>query len=101
VILLSLAEREKHGYQIMKDVCRPQGGMLNLVPGTLDGSMERMLRDGLVVESGLSDNERRRYYRLTERGRTVLAAELDRLETAITAARALESVTRAGATEPT
>ena len=68
-ILLSLAEGEKHGYLIMKDA--------------------RMMRDGLVEESGISDDERRRYYRLTHLGHSVLAVELERLDAAVASARSL------------
>jgi len=88
-ILLSLAEGEKHGYLIMKDALSPQGGGVRLGPGTLYGSIDRMMRDGLVEESGISDDERRRYYRLTHRGQTILAAELARLDAAVSSARSL------------
>jgi DNA-binding PadR family transcriptional regulator len=86
-ILLSLAEGDKHGYAIMKDARAPQGGGIALGPGTLYGSLERMMRDRLVTESGLSDDERRRYYRLTPAGRRVLASELERLDAAVHGAR--------------
>ena len=88
-ILLSLAEGEKHGYRIMKDARAPQGGGLRLGPGTLYGSLDRMMRGGLVVESGVSDDERRRYYKLTALGRRALAAELERLDGAVRSARSL------------
>jgi DNA-binding PadR family transcriptional regulator len=86
-ILLSLAECSKHGYQIMKDARTPDGGGLNLGPGTLYGSLDRMMRDKLVEESGVSDDERRRYYRLTATGHAVLSAELERLDAAVKSAR--------------
>ena len=95
-ILLSLAEGEKHGYLIMKDARAPQGGGVRLGPGTLYGSLERMMRDGLVEESGISDDERRRYYRLTNRGHFVLAAELERLDAAVSSARALGLLAHGG-----
>jgi len=102
-ILLSLAEGEKtgspstgpdrwggkHGYLIMKDARSVHGGGIRMGPGTLYGSLDRMMRDGLVEESGISDDERRRYYRLTPLGHTVLAAELERLEAAMASARTL------------
>jgi DNA-binding PadR family transcriptional regulator len=88
-ILLSLAGGDKHGYAMMKDARSPEGGGVNMGPGTLYGSLERMTRDGLVEESDLQDDERRRYYRLTGRGQTVLAAELERLDAAVTSARSL------------
>jgi DNA-binding MarR family transcriptional regulator len=102
-ILLSLAEGEKtgspatgrgrwggkHGYLIMKDALAPQGGGVHLGPGTLYGSLERMMRDGLVEESGISDDERRRYYRLTSSGHAALSTELERLDAAVASARSL------------
>jgi DNA-binding PadR family transcriptional regulator len=88
-ILLSLAGGDRHGYAMMKDTRAPQGGGVHMGPGTLYGSIERMMRDGLVEESDVQDDERRRYYRLTGLGRTVLSAELERLDAAVTSARSL------------
>lgn len=88
-ILLALAESDKHGYAIMKEARMPQGGGVHMGPGTLYGTLGRLIRDGLVEESGVSDDERRRYYRIKELGRTTLAAELDRLEAAVTSARSM------------
>jgi DNA-binding PadR family transcriptional regulator len=95
-ILLSLAEGEKHGYLIMKDARAPQGGGVQLGPGTLYGSLDRMMRDGLVEESGISDDERRRYYRLTNLGQSVLAVELERLDAAVASARSLGLIPHGG-----
>src|SRR5271157_965307 len=95
-ILLSLAEGDKHGYLIMKDARDPAGGGLRLGPGTLYGSLERMMRDGLVEESGVSDDERRRYYRLKTLGRRTLTAELERLDAAVASARAMGLLARGG-----
>jgi DNA-binding PadR family transcriptional regulator len=88
-ILLGLADGDKHGYAIMKDARTPQGGGVRMGPGTLYGTLDRLMRDGLVEETGLSDDERRRYYRLTSDGRSVLASELERLDAAIASARSL------------
>lgn len=88
-ILLSLAEGDKHGYAMMKDARAPRGGGIAMGPGTLYGSIDRMMRDGLVEESDQQDDERRRYYRLTSHGRTVLAIEVGRLDAAVSTARAL------------
>ena len=88
-ILLSLGEGDKHGYAIMKDAQSPQGGAVRMGPGTLYGSIDRMMRDGLVEESGISDDERRRYYRLTMLGRRTLATELERLDAAVSSAKSL------------
>jgi DNA-binding PadR family transcriptional regulator len=95
-ILLSLAEGEKHGYLIMKDARAPAGGGVQMGPGTLYGSIDRMMRDGLVEESGFSDDERRRYYRLTQLGHEVLAAELLRLDAAVSSARKLGLIPHGG-----
>lgn len=88
-ILLALAEGDKHGYAIMKEARTPEGGSVNMGPGTLYGTLDRLMRDGLVEESGVSDDERRRYYRLKALGRTTLAAELERLEAAVASGRAM------------
>jgi len=95
-ILFSLAEGEKHGYLIMKDARSPEGGGIRLGPGTLYGSLDRMMRDGLVEESGTSDDERRRYYRLTELGQSVLAVELNRLNATVMSARRMGLIPRGG-----
>ena|ERR1700676_1635606 len=95
-ILLALAEGDKHGYAIMKEARTPQGGGVPMGPGTLYGTLDRLMRDGLVKESGLSDDERRRYYRLTTDGRAALASELGRLDAAVSSARALGLVPNGG-----
>ena len=95
-ILFSLAEGEKHGYLIMKDARSPEGGGVRLGPGTLSGSLDRMMRDGLVEESGMSDDERRRYYRLTKLGKSVLAGELARLDAAVKSARRMGLIPHGG-----
>lgn len=91
-ILLALADRELHGYGIMLEVERRTGGTTRLGPGTLYGSIKRMLAAGLVEESGerpdpALDDERRRYYRLTRFGRRVALAEARRLERQVRQAR--------------
>ena len=84
-LLLSLSAGDKHGYAIMKEVERDTQGRTRLGPGTLYGAIKRLLEHGLIEESGervdeALDDQRRRYYRLTGRGRQVLRAELERLE---------------------
>jgi DNA-binding PadR family transcriptional regulator len=86
-ILLALAGGEKHGYAIMKKVSLDEGGAVSMGPGTLYGSLDRMLKASLVEEIELTDNDRRRYYRITRFGSEVLAAETSRLSRAISAAR--------------
>jgi DNA-binding PadR family transcriptional regulator len=95
-ILFSLAEGEKHGYLIMKDARSPEGGGIRLGPGTLYGSLDRMMRDGLVEETGTTDDERRRYYRLTKLGQSVLAGELARLDAAVKSARRMGLIPHGG-----
>jgi DNA-binding PadR family transcriptional regulator len=86
-ILLSLAGGEKHGYAMMKDAISPEGGGVTMGPGTLYGTLDRLMRDGLVAESHTSDDQRRRYYRLTDAGRIALGAELERMDAAVSSAR--------------
>lgn len=83
-LLLALASGERHGYGLMQEVLSQTGGTFRLGPGTLYGSIKRMLADGLIEESGVRpdpalDDERRRYYRLTPFGRQVAAREAQRL----------------------
>lgn len=92
-ILLALASEERHGYGIMQDVAQQTGGALQLGPGTLYGCLKRMAAAGLVEESEerpdpALDDERRRYYRMTELGRRVVRAEAQRLAGAVTVAMA-------------
>ncbi len=84
-ILLALADGERHGYGIMQEVTLRTDGKLRMGPGTLYGSIKRMLADGLIMESGERpdpslDDERRRYYRLTDFGQRVAQAEAQRLK---------------------
>jgi DNA-binding PadR family transcriptional regulator len=78
-ILVSLAERDQHGYAIMQDVAARTGGKLRLSPGTLYGSIKRMLEEGSIVELRAQAIERRRRYRLTAQGRQALKAEIARM----------------------
>ena len=83
LILLALASSEKHGYEIMKQVKQDSQGQVKMGTGTLYGSLKRMLAGGLIEEAGErpdpdSDDERRRYYRLSALGQQALAAELRR-----------------------
>lgn len=92
-VLLSLADEERHGYGIMREVEGRTGGETRLGPGTLYGSIKRMLADGLIEESDerpdpALDDRRRRYYRITDFGRRVAGAEAQRLQDLVSAARA-------------
>jgi len=91
-ILVALADGDRHGYAIMQDVAAGTGGRLKLNPGTLYTTIRRLLEQGLVVElderpDPEEDDERRRYYRLTDMGRDVAKAEAARLQQALAFAR--------------
>ena len=91
-IVVALGDDELHGYGIMREVRRRTGGRRRLAPGTLYRSLRQMQEKGLVAESEARpeadlDDERRRYYRLTELGRRVAVAEVERLEGVVRAAR--------------
>lgn len=91
-ILLALADGERHGYGIMQEIMRRTDGKVRMGPGTLYGSIKRMLAEGLIQESGMRpdpslDDERRRYYRLTDFGLRVTQAEAQRLAQLVSVAR--------------
>jgi DNA-binding PadR family transcriptional regulator len=91
-IVLALADGELHGYAIMKDVAARSEGTVRLGPGTLYGTLKRLLEAGLVEESGERadpdrGDERRRYYQLTPLGLSVARAEARRLDAMVRAAR--------------
>jgi len=84
-ILLSLSGHEQHGYGIMNEVLERSGGKIRLWPATLYGTLKRLIEAGLIEESDERpaaefDDARRRYYRLTRLGRSVLDQESERLE---------------------
>jgi len=83
-ILLALRDGEKHGYAIMRDVEELSEGAVTIGPGTMYGSIKRMLAEGLIEESAERpdpemDDERRRYYRCSGLGERVCLAEAERL----------------------
>jgi len=93
-ILVAVADQDRHGYAIMQDVAARTDGALKLSPGTLYGSIRRMLEEGLIDELSDrqrpdDDDERRRYYRITAFGRSVAQAEAARLTTLLRQARAV------------
>ncbi len=91
-ILVALAGEDRHGYAIMQDVMERTGGTLKLSPGTLYGSIKRLLIDGWIEE--LEGDDRRRYYRLTKLGHAAAQAEAARLNTLLRQARASGLLTR-------
>ena len=91
-ILLALADGEKHGYAIMKEVEAQTGGQVKMGPGTLYGSIKRMLAAQMIEEADERpdpemDDERRRYYRLTGLGEQLVREESERLARSVKVAR--------------
>jgi DNA-binding PadR family transcriptional regulator len=96
-VLIALADSERHGYAIIKEIERRTGGALRLSAGTLYALIRRFVAEGVIEESAerpdpALDDERRRYYRLTSFGRDVARAEARRLESLIAMARAKQLV---------
>jgi DNA-binding PadR family transcriptional regulator len=92
-ILVALADDDRHGYGIIQDVAARTNAAIRLSPGTLYRSIQRMLEDGLIVETDErpapeDDDERRRYYHLTELGAAVAKAEAGRFAGLVRMARA-------------
>jgi DNA-binding PadR family transcriptional regulator len=92
-VLVALADGDKHGYAIGKEVSRRTGGETTLRTTTLYSVLKRLVEDGLIEETAdrpdpALDDERRRYYRLTDRGRRVAVAESERLSESVKQARA-------------
>ena len=89
-ILLSLAAEDRHGYGIMQEVARQSDGQYKLGPGTLYDNLQKLMNQGIVEDAprrSPDDDPRRRYYRLTSFGRRVLAADIERLEELVRAAK--------------
>jgi DNA-binding PadR family transcriptional regulator len=91
-ILLALSDGDLHGYGIMQEVAEHTSGQIKLGPGTLYGAIKRLLTDGLIVEAEERpdpelDDERRRYYRLTDFGQKVLRAEVQRISRMVSVAQ--------------
>lgn len=91
-VLVALADGDRHGYGIMREVAQWTGGKTKLNPGTLYTTIQRLLERGLIVElherpDGDEDDERRRYYRLTPAGRRAARLEMARLSEMVTLGR--------------
>jgi DNA-binding PadR family transcriptional regulator len=92
LMLMALVQGQRHGYALKQELQRQTGGRLNLGPGTLYRTLNSMLDCGLIVESGerpdpAEDDERRRYYMITKLGRSVAAAEAERMSRLVETAR--------------
>ena len=97
-ILLALAGDDLHGYAILKEVELRTAGEVKLSTGTLYGIIKRLANDGLIIERrerpAAHDDERRRYYRLTPKGRDVAAMEAERLQKVVALARSRDLLKR-------
>jgi DNA-binding PadR family transcriptional regulator len=98
-VLVALADGEKHGYAIGKEVALRTDGVVQLRAATLYTVIKRLLENGFIDESVArpepdADDERRRYYRLTPLGRRVATAEIERLEAIVEMAREKKLVPR-------
>ena len=100
LILFSLESGERHGYGIVKDVERDSGGQVRLDPANLYRAVRRLLRDGLLKEGERREvedgEERRRYYAITDLGRSVVRLEAARLASLADAARERRLIPEAG-----
>ncbi len=97
-VLLALSQGERHGYGIRKDVLQQTDNAVRLGPGTLYGTLQRLMDLGWVEEAAAARpaaDERRRYYRLTRDGRQALVAEVERMDGLVQSARAHRVVPRA------
>jgi DNA-binding PadR family transcriptional regulator len=88
-ILIALADQPLHGYGIMLDIAERSDGKVKLSPGTLYGSIKQMVEEGLIEETTgrATDDERRRYYRLTREGREAARQEMSRMSALLNHAR--------------
>ncbi len=99
-VLIALADGEKHGYAIIKEVVRRTDGAIRLSAGTLYTLIRRFVQEGVIAESDERpdpslDDERRRYYRITEFGRDLARAEASRMESTLSMARAKNLIPKA------
>jgi DNA-binding PadR family transcriptional regulator len=90
-ILFALIEGDCHGYRLVKEIEQQSGGLIRIEAGNLYRCIRRLIKRGLISESDTrpapaSDDERRRYYRITDFGKTVLAADTARMRAIIQAA---------------
>jgi DNA-binding PadR family transcriptional regulator len=92
-VLVALADADRHGFDIMRDVLEQTSGTVRLWPATLYGTLDQLAGAGLISELASAgehpagQSEKRRYYRITRQGRAALAAEINRLEATARAAK--------------
>ncbi len=84
-IVLALMDGELHGYALMRRVADISDGAVRMGPGTMYGTLNRLVDEGLITETtdrvARTEGERRRYYQLTPTGQSAALSELDRLQT--------------------
>jgi DNA-binding PadR family transcriptional regulator len=100
-ILIALADRDRHGYSILQEIGERTEGQVRLSPSTLYSAIKRLLEEGLIEELAerpdpAHDDERRRYYRLTKRGRQAAIEEVRQLEKLLADARSTGLVPERG-----
>lgn len=86
-ILLALSLKERHGYEIIKQIAEDSNNKIMLSPGALYTSIKQLLEQKLITEVPKSDDTRRRYYRLSDKGRAALSEELDYYQNTVALAR--------------
>ena len=86
-ILLALSLKERHGYEIIKQVAEDSNGKIKLSPGALYTSIKQLLEQKLINEVNKKKDTRRRYYRLSDKGKALLTQELDYYKNTIVLAR--------------
>lgn len=95
-LLLALLDGENHGYALMRHVDEQSAGAVRMGPGTLYGTLNRLLADNLIIETTddteRAGNERRRFYRLTQDGTRVALVELDRLRSLVKRFRSIPGI---------
>jgi DNA-binding PadR family transcriptional regulator len=102
-VLLALADADRHGYAIIKEIETATGGEVRLLPGSLYRLIKQLVDDAWIIEvegprSAVPDDERRRYYRITPWGRQIAQAEVERLAGVMRMARAAKLIPAAAAT---
>lgn len=86
-ILLALSLKERHGYEIIKQIEEDSQGKIKIGPGALYTSIRQLRQKGLIKELEQQDKSSRRYYKISGQGAKVLNAELEYYENALTLAR--------------
>lgn len=92
-ILVALSLKERHGYEIIQQVNQDSSGKIHLGPGALYTSIHQLHDDKLIEEVQRENDKRRRYYRLTDRGRSILNQEIEYYEQAVNLARQRHVIT--------